>query len=423
MRRTKQHNIYIYRVAVALLPVVAAACGALLLLAAAFIPSSMIEENVLRSAEELNQPATPLLGNDRMAYIVDYNTDALIIMESYTLNSDDLQSVFSNPMRYDGEDTQRGSLMELCEGESANVNYVRYWMGFRIFIKPLLVLFSYEGICWLISLAFFALAFAAAALTAGRIGTRAALCFGGAVCLINPAIAAHSPQHACCFLLSFIFCLYILGRNGRGRYCAAAFCVFGALTQYFDFYTAPLVTLGFPMLLLLETERQPERSLRQTLRCCGAWLYGYAAMWLCKLALTGMFTDINGLEDGFSSLSGRLGVKVVEGFEEYYSAARALKSVWGTAFPGSLTIPAALLFTAAVVISGLVYLLRGSRAERGLAASELIVMLLPLVWYAVAAQPSCIHAWFQYRSLAVLFFGAFLFISRAAVILKREKAK
>ena len=53
----------------------------------------------------------------------------------------------------------------------------------------------------------------------------------------------------------------------------------------------------------------------------------------------------------------------------------------------------------------------------------LIVMLLPLVWYAVAAQPSCIHAWFQYRSLAVLFFGAFLFISRAAVILKREKAK
>ena len=215
MRRTKQHNIY--RVAVALLPVVAAACGALLLLAAAFIPSSMIEENVLHSAEELNQPATPLLGNDRMAYIVDYNTDALIIMESYTLNSDDLQSVFSNPMRYDGEDTQRGSLMELCEGESANVNYVRYWMGFRIFIKPLLVLFSYEGICWLISLAFFALAFAAAALTAGRIGTRAALCFGGAVCLINPAIAAHSPQHACCFLLSFIFCLYILGRNGRGR--------------------------------------------------------------------------------------------------------------------------------------------------------------------------------------------------------------
>lgn len=155
----------------------------------------------------------------------------------------------------------------------------------------------------------------------------------------------------------------------------------------------------------------------------GAWRVHGGGFAGCVQALTGMFTDINGLEDGFSSLSGRLGVKVVEGFEEYYSAARALKSVWGTAFPGSLTIPAALLFTAAVVISGLVYLLRGSRAERGLAASELIVMLLPLVWYAVAAQPSCIHAWFQYRSLAVLFFGAFLFISRAAVILKREKAK
>lgn len=404
------------------MPIVAAVCGALLLLAAAFIPSSMVEENVLRSAEELNQPSAPLLGNDRMAYIVDYNTDALIIMESYTLNSDDPQSVFSNPMRYGGEDTQRGSLMELCEGEPANVNYVRYWMGFRIFIRPLLTIFSYEGICWVISLAFFALTFAAAALAAGRIGTRAALCLGGAVCLINPAIAAHSPQLACCFLLGFAFCLYILGRDGHSCNYTAAFCAFGALTQYFDFYTAPLVTLGFPLLLLLETGRRPD-SLRETLRCCGAWLYGYAAMWLCKLAMTGIFTDINGLEDGLASLCGRLGVKVVEGLEEYYSAARALKSIWGTAFPGSLTVPAALLFAAAVVISGLVYLLRGSRAERELAASELIVMLLPLVWYAAAAQPSCIHAWFQYRSLAVLFFGAFLFISRAAVIMKQGKTK
>ena len=358
-----------------------------------------------------------------MAYIVDYNTDALIIMESYTLSSDDPQSVFSNPMRYGGEDTQRRSLMELCGGKPANVNYVRYWMGFRIFIRPLLTIFSYEGICWLISLAFFALAFAAAALTAGRIGTRASLCLGGAVCLINPAIAAHSPQIACCFLLGFAFCLYILGRDGRSCNYTAAFCAFGALTQYFDFYTAPLVTLGFPLLILLETGRRSERSLRQTLRCCGAWMYGYAAMWLCKLALTGIFTDINGLEDGLASLGGRLGVRVVEGLEEYYSAARALKSVWGTAFPGSLTVPAALLFAAAVVISGFVYLLRGSREERELAASELIVMLLPLIWYAAAAQPSCIHAWFQYRSLAVLFFGAFLLISRAAVIMKRRKAK
>ena len=383
----------------------------------------MVEGNVLRSAEELNQPSGPLLGNDRMAYIVDYNTDALIIMESYTLNSDDPQSVFSNPMRYGGEDTQRGSLMELCGGAPANVNYVRYWMGFRIFIRPLLTIFSYEGICWLISLAFFALAFAAAALTAERIGTRAALCLGAAVCLINPAIAAHSPQLACCFLLGFAFCLYILGIDGRSCNYTAAFCAFGALTQYFDFYTAPLVTLGFPLLILLETGRRSERSLRQTLCCCGAWLYGYAAMWLCKLVLTGIFTDINGLEDGLASLGGRLGVKVVEGLEEYYSAARALKSVWGTAFPGSLTVPAALLFAAAVVISSLVYLLRGSREERELAASELIIMLLPLIWYAAAAQPSCIHAWFQYRSLAVLFFGAFLFISRAAVIMKRRKAK
>lgn len=403
----------IKRLYFALLPVAAALAGTLLLMAASLIPTAVVEENTIRSAAELSRDMEPLLGDDRMAYIMDYNTDALIIMESYTLSAENLRSVFLNPMRYNGEDTQRRSFAELCIGEETNNNYVRYWMGFRIFIRPLLTVFSYNGICWIISLVFFIFAFAAVSLTQRAAGLYPAACLGAAIALINPAVASHSPQFASCFLLGFLFCAAALKRREDDGAYVFLFCLFGALTQYFDFYTAPVVTLGLPLILILETGRIREKRFAKTLAIIGAWLYGYVMMWLCKLALTTVFTDVNGFYDGFGSFFGRVGIRIVEGSEQYYNGAMALKSVWSVAFPGSLTVLTAMVFGAALIAATVLYVIFDRREDKEYAASMLFITLLPFLWYAAAAQPSNIHAWFQYRGLAVVFFGAPLYIGRA----------
>lgn len=411
----------IKRLYFALLPVAAALAGTLLLMAAALIPTAAVEENTFRSAAELSDDMGPLLGDDRMAYIMDYNTDALIIMESYTLSSENLRSVFLNPMRYNGEDTQRRSFAELCGGEETNNNYVRYWMGFRIFIRPLLCVFSYSGICWILSLAFFLFAFAAVSLTQSAAGLYPALCLGSAIALINPAISAHSPQFAGCFLLGFSFCAAALKRRKDDGAYVFMFCLFGALTQYFDFYTAPVVTLGLPLILILEAGRIREKRFARTLAIIGAWLYGYVMMWICKLALTTVFTDVNGFYDGFGSFFGRVGIRIVEGSEQYYNGAMALKSVWSVAFPGSLTVLTAAVFGAALIAATVLYVFFGGGEDKEYAASMLVITLLPFLWYAAAAQPSNIHAWFQYRGLAVVFFGAPLYIRRAVKLVSSRR--
>ena len=403
----------IKRLYFALLPVAAALAGTLLLMAASLIPAAAAEENTIRSAAELNRDMGPLLGDDRMAYIMDYNTDALIIMESYTLSSENLRSVFLNPMRYNGEDTQRRSFAELCIGEETNNNYIRYWMGFRIFIRPLLCVFSYNGICWIISIVFFILAFAVVALAQRAAGLYPAAALGAAIALINPAIASHSPQFASCFLLAFLFCAAVLTRREDDSAYGFLFCLFGALTQYFDFYTAPVVTLGLPLILILEAGRIREKRFVKTLKIIGAWLYGYVMMWICKLALTTVFTDVNGFYDGFASFFSRVGIRIVEGSEQYYNGAMALRSVWSVAFPGSLTALTAMIFGAALIAATVLYVIFGRREDKEYAASMLVITLLPFLWYAAAAQPSNIHAWFQYRGLAVVFFGAPLYVSRA----------
>lgn len=396
------------------LPFAAALLGSLLLFLVSFIPSDMLHENAVRSAAELERGGS-LLGDDRMAYIMDYNTDAIIMMESYTLSGG--EGVFSNPMRYMGECTQVASFQELLTGEAANVSYVRYWMGYRILFRPLLALFSYDGICWLLSMIFFASAFASLIVTASA-ERRSALCFAAALCLINPAVTAHSPQFSCCYLLCFAFILWMRTFGKSFTKYGLIFCAFGAITQYFDFYTSPLVTLGFPLLLLLELDAGKEKPLTFAASCSGAWLYGYAAMWLSKLALTTLFTGVNAFENGLLSLAGRIGLKKVAGLDGSYSVLSALKAVWTVAFPGALALVSLVLFLLAVAAASAVYLRFSGAKARRLAGAELFVSALPLVWYAVAAQPSTIHAWFQYRNLSVVFFGLFLYVSRAVMILR-----
>ena len=174
-------------------------------------------------------------------------------------------------------------------------------------------------------------------------------------------------------------------------------------------------------LLLVYLFQMREKRFMKTLAIIGAWLYGYVMMWICKLALTTVFTDVNGFYDGFGSFFGRVGIRIVEGSEQYYNGAMALKSVWSVAFPGSLTVLTAAVFGAALIAATVLYVFFGGGEDKEYAASMLVITLLPFLWYAAAAQPSNIHAWFQYRGLAVVFFGAPLYIRRAVKLVSSRR--
>lgn len=47
------------------------------------------------------------------------------------------------------------------QGAENETNYVRYWMGFRMFVRPLLLIGSYYDIRKIVAITFFVLLFAA----------------------------------------------------------------------------------------------------------------------------------------------------------------------------------------------------------------------------------------------------------------------
>ena len=394
-----------------ILPVLAALAGSLLLYAAAWIPDGSVRANAEISAAQLLSKSETVTDNGRMAYIMDYNTDAIMMMESVTLDRREPLSVWLNPMVWLGETMQRDSFAAFCAGAEPNTFYVRYWMGYRLLYRPLLTAFSYDSITWVLSLIFLSLSVLALTGIAGKRGAPTAAAFGLSLALVNPLVVAHSPQFASCFLLCFAALLWLLKRGGRVS-LPLFFCGVGTMTQFFDFYTAPVVTLGIPLLLCVEMEHEDVRRLGGVLRAVADWLYGYVGMWIVKLTLTTLFTPVNGLENGLVSLRGRLDLTQVRDGAQY-SAGKALRAVWETVFPGGLALPALLLLAIALVFA-LLYLIRvKDRGKRDAALAELCVSMLPIVWFSVAAQPTCIHAWFQYRGICVSFCGLMLVLRRA----------
>lgn len=408
------------------LPFICAAVGCALLFIVSCIPDSLIKENSSRSAAELKNMGawSVLINEDDPSCTLDTYTDQQIIMEAYTLSRSNPGSVLLNPRHWTEDESQLGSFDALInQSAPLNSSYFRYWMGFRVFVRPLLVFTDYYGMLKLVGAVLLFLSFCTAA-AIGRIkDIYTAACFALAIALVNPAVVAQSLQFSCCFILSLLFMLIVLKIRKREKLFCPVFCFFGIATQFFDFYTTPLLCFGFPIMLLLCF--LPHSKLRWiiTAKTAVCWFFGYVSMWIVKLLLTSLFTVENGFADGFNSLAGRLGIKVVEGLEEMYDARAALQSVWWLSCPGDNEKLFFIFLSALVFISALVIFRKEGFNVMFSCGCHLAVALMPVIWFCCAAQPTLIHSWFQYRSIAVLFAGIFLFSVHSLSYINPKKAR
>ncbi len=410
------------------IPLLVAVIGCALFCCVSVIPQSMLWENASVSAEQMAQmPGWEITIIPDQTYQMDNFTDMMIVMESYNLTHHSLKSVLLNPFRESASDNGMNAFNELVNWDEPNTaNYVRYWMGFRILIRPMLMIASYSTIRKIVSVAFFVLLAAAIAVISRKAGTIAAICFGCTIALVNPGIVAHSLQFSCDFILTFLFCIYICLFGYKHLRLEYLFCLFGVLTQFFDFYTSPIMTWGFPILLscLLECERPNElypvyvnrtsRHLHMVAKSIVFWLLGYGGMWITKLALVTLVTDVNGFTDGFSSFAGRVGITVREDLREYHDVAGAVGGVWRTTFPGLFgkAVNLSLAVAIPVTICILLHLYRKKAVFYCLGYA--MVIAIPLVWFCIAAQPTNIHMMFQYRSISVVLFAILLFLCQPA---------
>lgn len=345
------------------------------------------------------------------AATLDNYSDALIVNESALLRIDNPKSIFTNPVPYGkGVDGLVNYAFE--GGEASDATYPRYWMGFRATIRLLLCFLDYYQIKRYVAALFFALFSGVMCSIAKNADTKAAFLFALSIISVRPQIIALSLQFSCCFLLAFMAMLMMPWLSRHPEYEGIFFLETGIITMYFDFYTTPIITFGLPLvyLYLLRNRAGKRLSWKKILTNGASWLAGYGGMWIVKLVLVTVFTDVNGLQNGIDAFFKCIGVTKIPRYETYNfgQALEEIKKVLYSDDAGRKIVLAvlAVLAFALLIIS---VRKRVRFAELRSHAVLLAVAAVPVLWFAVGGRPIVNHAYFQYRSVVVIFWAVSVF--------------
>ena len=287
------------------------------------------------------------------------------------------------------------------------VQYARYWHGYLVILKPLLLLTSVNSLrvlasaVQLILVGFLVMGYVKKG--AGALGT--------AFLVSLPFLYFFTLY----FSLSLSICFYLLAailllqqalhdKLIKTHHYGEFFLIAGAATAYFDFLTYPLVTLGFPIVTALYLEKcQWKKALSRLGGYSAEWGIGYLGLWAWKWIFTDVLTGGNVISDALSTLGTRIGTAESKSFlAGFLYVLQKNLSVY-------LNWPYALLCLG--IAAGCFLLLWKNRSELKKEQWKTalvigIVALFPFVWFLVTQNHSEQHWVFTNKIFSVSVFAA-----------------
>lgn len=389
----------------------------LLLVVAAFFPQDRIINNLYNSSGMLyHEGIYPSSSDYAPSTILDNFTDVIILQESAVMNGDNISTIMTNPLySYNDGDVITCLILYLQGEQFTGVSYyIQYWMGFRAIMRIVLSFLNYFQIRRYLAAVFFLLFVAVICSLGKNCNLHVAFLFAISIVLVRPHVIVNSLQYSCCFLIMFIAMLLVPKIYRNPQMEQLYFMEIGIITMYFDFYTVPLITMGYPLiyLILMDFDNCRCNSYVRVFRNMISWFMGYGLMWLSKLTLTSILTSIDGLGIGFGSFLRRIGINKAPGYEEFYSvplAFKRLKEVLLIDSSGETVLVICIL----LILLGIIYSFVQHKYDKASAVRAFPIFLLavtPFAWFVITAQPIVIHYFFQYRSIALTYWGLLTYV-------------
>ncbi len=391
-----------------------AALGTLLLVLAFCIPTDAMRSNVAESLDSMIKSEEEIPDGELSHYIwknKETYTDAIMVQNAVEKISG--RNVYEHAMWIYHNDlepefwTPEASLRAFCEGETTDNMYLheysRYWHGYLIYLKPLLLVFSWSQIVVIgaVIQLFLLLAVIIISVKKKQAGVGIATVIG--FFFMKPLLILASLTMSVCWCITLSALLVMLScheRLEKKRLYPEAFLLIGIFTSYFDFLTYPIVTLGFPLCayFLIERKCTLKQSFLKIIGYCTCWGTGYAGMWAFKWLIADVTLHTGTIKDALWSVLGRTesiggrprmngGFYVISlNLQEYKSELYAVAAVL------------VLLAFAAVLLAAF----RTSAKETILRMAPFaVIFCIPFIWIIVVQHHSALHARFTFRILGV----------------------
>ncbi len=269
-------------------------CGCLLLILVNLLPSERIRASIFNSVPFFEiQGNYPYMGVQETAYAADNWTEAVLLDIYYTADSEHpVYSAFVateyRPENSTGVDRLVGVTQDKYWASSDKLlPRSSYWLGYSIFLRPLLCVFDYSRCRMLLNVISYAVLMLMVGIIGKKLNWYTAVGFGTIMTIFHYYVL--SLQYTLgifCVLVAFAAIAYILYAEKKISYLYFMFVV-GILTAYFEWLSIPLVTFGLPVLIaLVKKSESGENKLPDLFNCVWqsgiGWCLGYGLMIVAK---------------------------------------------------------------------------------------------------------------------------------------------
>lgn len=185
--------------------------------------------------------------------------------------------------------------------------YSRYWHGYLVFLKPLLMVTGFGGIRIINAAAQLLLLIAAVILLFRNGYKQYIIPFLLSVFCLRLVATALCITYSHVYYVSLAGCISVICFNAKGlpeRSYLRLFLLLGILTAYLDMLTYPIVAFFLPATMMLNIrDRIDFRSFISLFLKIGfCWLAGYLLMWSGKWVIGSIITGDNYIHDGIAQI-------------------------------------------------------------------------------------------------------------------------
>lgn len=392
--------------------------GAVLLMAVFALPTSQahaVQSAAVMQAEGCYPDLSP-----RWFSRLDNWTDAIMLMEATDASADTLlDRTMLVPHGSFGEESEVSPydafLRHVLNGEeyTGTVTYARYWHGYLVFLRPLLLVTDYSGIRLVNGAALLAVTLLAVYLLWKRDLKVCVLPFVIAVLMMMPVVLVKSMQISVCYYLLALGTagMAAIPQERMDEMTPFLFLNLGIAAAYFDFLTYPVAVFGVPAVVLtVRKSGQPFLTRMVSLIVCGlCWGFGFAGMWGSKWVLASLLTRENVIGDA-------LGMILYRTAGENAGVSYGIASIVKMNAYAFFKNPGSALFALAAGYWSISLLRKGRRKlldSLQLLIPFALLAVMPFAWYVFAKNHSWIHFFFTSKLLIVTVFAVLCGLSAA----------
>ena len=388
--------------AVPLLLLVFGIVGYFLLAGVYLLPTDRMEKNMRESVDifyaEDNYPQFMEYKNSQL----DNYTDGIMLLTASNPNHDNIWKAAINAERYRTSDTPVETILDVYGEGMENPDstyYARYWHGYLIFLKPLLMLFGYGQIREIMMFAQLGL-FAVLLVLLAKKDIKLTIPLFLMWIFLNPVATMMSLQFNTVLLITLLSMIAIIFIDDKYEIknlytWMIFFMAIGVLTSYFDLLTYPLLTLGAPLALwlVLNLSNRFLENIKNMAHISIFWGIGYGVMWALKWVIGSIITGENVIGDAVEQVAYRTSSVVEDSVVTISKLAHELQYS-----ARQYTWMLALMLLGVYFVYRLI---RTRKIDVNMLISFCVIAVFPIAWYLAMRNHSYGHHWFTYRELAI----------------------